>query len=35
MLETPLTKVGRRFIAEELRLMSEKMNQLAQSGHDQ
>ena len=32
MLETPLTKKGRRVIAEELRLLSEEMNQLAQSG---
>jgi hypothetical protein len=35
MLETPLTKKGRRAIAEELQLMSEEMNQLAQSGHNQ
>ncbi len=35
MLETPLTKDGRRSIAEELQLISEEINELAQSGHNQ
>jgi hypothetical protein len=35
LLETPLTEKGRRSITEELGLIVDEVNQLAQDGHNQ